>query len=125
VKTACIGPAGEKMVSFALINCEFNRHAGRAGTGAVMGSKNLKALVLRGSKAVIPADPPHSAQLSTRHTANWQAMKRSLRLPLTALPLQLTLPMTSSCCQPTTTTTALSRGFRLEQRSPAQALLAA
>jgi len=58
VKTACIGPAGEKMVSFALINCEFNRHAGRAGTGAVMGSKNLKALVLRGSKAVIPADPP-------------------------------------------------------------------
>ncbi|MDZ4132315.1 MAG: aldehyde ferredoxin oxidoreductase family protein, partial [Dethiobacteria bacterium] len=58
VKTACVGPAGEKMVSFALINCEFNRHAGRAGTGAVMGSKNLKALVLRGSKAVIPADPP-------------------------------------------------------------------
>ena len=57
VKTACIGPAGEKMVSFALINCEYNRHAGRAGTGAVMGSKNLKALVLRGSKAVTPADP--------------------------------------------------------------------
>ncbi len=57
VKTACIGPAGEKMVSFALINCEYNRHAGRAGTGAVMGSKNLKALVLRGSKAVTVADP--------------------------------------------------------------------
>ena len=57
VKTACIGPAGEKMVSFALINCEYNRHAGRAGTGAVMGSKKLKALVLRGSKAVTPADP--------------------------------------------------------------------
>lgn len=56
VKTACIGPAGEKMVSFALINCEFNRHAGRAGTGAVMGSKNLKAVVLRGSKAVVPDD---------------------------------------------------------------------
>ena len=57
VKTACIGPAGEKMVSFALINCEFNRHAGRAGTGAVMGSKNLKAVVLRGSKPVTTADP--------------------------------------------------------------------
>ena len=57
VKTACIGPAGEKKVSFALINCEFNRHAGRAGTGAVMGSKNLKALVLRGSKTITPADP--------------------------------------------------------------------
>jgi aldehyde:ferredoxin oxidoreductase len=57
VKTACIGPAGEKMVSFALINCEFNRHAGRAGTGAVMGSKNLKAVVLRGHHPVVPADP--------------------------------------------------------------------
>ena len=57
VKTACIGPAGEKMVSFALINCEYNRHAGRGGTGAVMGSKKLKALVLRGSRPVTPADP--------------------------------------------------------------------
>ena len=57
VKTACIGPAGEKMVSFALINCEFNRHAGRAGTGAVMGSKRLKALVLRGRNTITPADP--------------------------------------------------------------------
>ena len=57
VKTACIGPAGEKMVSFALINCEYNRHAGRGGTGAVMGSKNLKALTLRGTKTIVPADP--------------------------------------------------------------------
>ncbi len=57
VKTACIGPAGENMVSYALINCEYNRHAGRAGTGAVMGSKNLKAVVLRGSETVSPANP--------------------------------------------------------------------
>ncbi len=56
IKTACIGPAGEKKVSFALINCEYNRHAGRAGTGAVMGSKNLKALALRGSRPLVPAD---------------------------------------------------------------------
>lgn len=56
VKTACIGPAGEKMVSYALINCEYNRHAGRGGTGAVMGSKNLKAIVLRGRQAVRPHD---------------------------------------------------------------------
>jgi aldehyde:ferredoxin oxidoreductase len=58
VKTACIGPAGEKMVSYALINCEYNRHAGRGGAGAVMGSKNLKALVLRGSQAVRVSDLP-------------------------------------------------------------------
>lgn len=52
IKTACIGPAGENMVSFALVNCEYNRHAGRGGTGAVMGSKNLKAVVLRGRQLV-------------------------------------------------------------------------
>ncbi len=56
VKTACIGPAGENMVSHALINCEYNRHAGRGGTGAVMGAKNLKAIALRGTKTLAPAD---------------------------------------------------------------------
>jgi len=57
VKTACIGPAGEKKVAYALVNCEYNRHAGRGGTGAVMGAKNLKAVVLRGRKVVRPFDP--------------------------------------------------------------------
>lgn len=57
VKTACIGPAGEKMVSYALVNCEYNRHAGRGGTGAVMGSKNLKAVTLYGSKTIRVHDP--------------------------------------------------------------------
>ena len=57
VKTACIGPAGEKMVSYALVNCEYNRHAGRGGTGAVMGSKNLKAVTLYGSRTIRVHDP--------------------------------------------------------------------
>ncbi|KJS21563.1 MAG: aldehyde:ferredoxin oxidoreductase [Clostridiaceae bacterium BRH_c20a] len=52
VKIASIGPAGEKLVKFALISCEYNRHAGRGGTGAVMGSKHLKAIALRGSKVI-------------------------------------------------------------------------
>lgn len=56
-KTACIGPAGEKMVSYALVNCEYNRHAGRGGTGAVMGSKNLKAVTLRGNRTIRVYDP--------------------------------------------------------------------
>ncbi len=42
-----IGPAGESMVSYANI-CSGHRFAGRGGVGAVMGSKNLKALVARG-----------------------------------------------------------------------------
>ena len=49
---ACIGPAGEKMVKFAHINTELYRQAGRGGLGAVMGSKNLKAIVVKGQKPI-------------------------------------------------------------------------
>jgi aldehyde:ferredoxin oxidoreductase len=52
VKTATIGPAGENLVPYALICCETNRQAGRGGAGAVMGSKNLKALALKGNSLV-------------------------------------------------------------------------
>lgn len=55
-KVACIGPAGEKMVLFAAVMNEMQRAAGRTGVGAVMGSKNLKAIVVRGSKGVKIAD---------------------------------------------------------------------
>lgn len=53
---AVIGPAGENMVSFAHINHDFGRQAGRGGVGAVMGSKKVKAIVLRGTKSVPVAD---------------------------------------------------------------------
>ena len=49
VRVACIGPAGERLVRFAHINTERYRQAGRGGTGAVMGSKNLKAVAVRGT----------------------------------------------------------------------------
>ena len=47
-----IGQAGENSVKFALISCEFNRQAGRGGAGAVMGSKNLKAVAIEGRRLV-------------------------------------------------------------------------
>ena len=53
---ACIGPAGERMVLFANVMNECNRAAGRTGVGAVMGSKNLKAVAVRGTGAVRVAD---------------------------------------------------------------------
>ena len=56
-KIACIGPAGEKLVLIASIMNEMNRAAGRSGVGAVMGSKNLKAIAVLGSGAVRVADP--------------------------------------------------------------------
>lgn len=55
-KVACIGPAGENLVKFACIMNEYNRAAGRSGVGAVMGFKNLKAVVVRGSASVKVAD---------------------------------------------------------------------
>jgi len=49
-KVACIGPAGENQVLISCIINDRNRAFGRGGMGAVMGSKNLKAIVVYGSK---------------------------------------------------------------------------
>jgi aldehyde:ferredoxin oxidoreductase len=47
-----IGPAGEELVRFACINSDLYRQAARGGVGAVMGSKNLKAIVVKGNKGI-------------------------------------------------------------------------
>jgi aldehyde:ferredoxin oxidoreductase len=73
VKTAVIGPAGENRVPFALIGCEFNRQAGRAGGGAVMGSKNLKAIALRGTRLVKVHDPDRFARACRQALAELDA----------------------------------------------------
>ena len=56
VRVSCIGPAGEKLVLFACIINEKTRAAGRGGVGAVMGSKNLKAIAARGDLPIKAAD---------------------------------------------------------------------
>ncbi len=55
--SACIGPAGERLVRFANIMIGGANSAGRGGLGAIMGAKNLKAIVGEGSKKVTLADP--------------------------------------------------------------------
>ncbi|MEM2849707.1 MAG: aldehyde ferredoxin oxidoreductase C-terminal domain-containing protein, partial [Candidatus Bathyarchaeia archaeon] len=55
VRVASIGPAGENLVKYANIINDRGRAAGRCGLGAVMGSKNLKALAVKGSVKLIPA----------------------------------------------------------------------
>lgn len=57
VKVACIGPAGEHQVRYACIMVSYARSAARAGMGAVMGSKNLKAVAVRGFGGIHLADP--------------------------------------------------------------------
>jgi Aldehyde:ferredoxin oxidoreductase len=51
-KVLCIGPAGEKLSLMAAVMNDVDRAAGRGGVGAVMGSKNLKAIVVKGSGKV-------------------------------------------------------------------------
>jgi len=57
IRTSSIGPAGENMVRFACIMNDLTEAHGRGGTGAVMGSKNLKAIAAYGRKRPEVADP--------------------------------------------------------------------
>jgi aldehyde:ferredoxin oxidoreductase len=64
VEIAQIGPAGEKLVKYACIMNMCNRANGRNGVGAVMGSKNLKAVVVKKSKTIKPIDPDNFRKLT-------------------------------------------------------------
>jgi aldehyde:ferredoxin oxidoreductase len=72
---ACIGPAGERLVPFASVINE-RRAAGRGGAGAVMGSKNLKAVAVRGTRKMDPVHPRafqdavKHIYLDTKHNAH-------------------------------------------------------
>src|SRR6476619_3640819 len=55
-QTAAIGPAGERQVRYATVSHD-GRHAGRGGMGAVLGAKNLKAVLVRSATRVRIADP--------------------------------------------------------------------
>lgn len=67
VGTICIGPAGENLVSFASINSDYYRQAARGGVGAVMGSKNLKALSVRGTKGIKCEDTQGLLDIVLKH----------------------------------------------------------
>jgi aldehyde:ferredoxin oxidoreductase len=75
VGVSSIGQAGEKLVRFACINSDFYRQAGRGGVGAVMGSKNLKAIVVKGKKEVDLHDRKRLIELNRE---NYQRAKKSV-----------------------------------------------
>jgi len=68
IKVLQIGPAGEKQVRFAAIINNCNRANGRTGMGAVMGSKNMKAIAVRGTRKPVLADQDAFRQLVRRGT---------------------------------------------------------
>ncbi len=57
IRVASIGVSGERGVKYACVVNDMHRAAGRSGVGAVMGSKNLKAVAIRGSSGVRMDDP--------------------------------------------------------------------
>lgn len=63
-----IGPAGEKLVRYSCITHNIGRNAGRTGIGAVMGSKNLKAIAVRGTKNIEVADKNLLQKLTKKAT---------------------------------------------------------
>jgi aldehyde:ferredoxin oxidoreductase len=71
-----IGPAGENGVLFAGLFCDHGRTAGRTGMGAVAGSKNLKAIAVKGSKKIPLDHPDEYAHL--RSSANHALRKDNL-----------------------------------------------
>ncbi|UCF96824.1 MAG: aldehyde ferredoxin oxidoreductase family protein [Spirochaetaceae bacterium] len=66
-EVACIGPAGEKMSMIAGISTDKGRFAARSGIGAVMGSKKLKAVVLKGTQPIVLSDPGGMKALRKKH----------------------------------------------------------
>jgi aldehyde:ferredoxin oxidoreductase len=67
-----IGPAGENGVSFAGMYCDHGRSAGRTGLGAVAGSKNLKAIAVKGTKKIPLV---HSDQFAPLRSASNRFLK--------------------------------------------------
>ena len=64
VRTACIGQAGENKVKFASIMFDKYRAAAKTGVGCVMGSKNLKAIAVKGTKKIHVANPEKVEELA-------------------------------------------------------------
>ncbi|MBN2050905.1 MAG: aldehyde ferredoxin oxidoreductase family protein, partial [Spirochaetales bacterium] len=68
-RVACIGPAGERLSMIAGISTDQGRYAARSALGAVMGSKNVKALVAAGGDFPALADPEAMKELRKKHRA--------------------------------------------------------
>ncbi|MFQ6076632.1 MAG: aldehyde ferredoxin oxidoreductase family protein [Candidatus Bathyarchaeia archaeon] len=79
-RTAQIGPGGEGLVRYACVINDLKHSAGRTGLGAVMGSKNLKAIAVRGRGRVEMAEPERVRELASWMRENVMAKAKRLHL---------------------------------------------
>ena len=82
-RVACIGPAGERLVRFAAVMNDKDRAAGRSGVGAVMGSKNLKAVAVRGRGQISLANPERFKTFNQEILGRFKAANKKTPLGLT------------------------------------------
>ncbi len=68
-RVASIGPAGERLIRFANVSNDVEHFNGRTGMGAVLGSKNLKAVAVRGAKRMESAEPEKVKEIAHWHNA--------------------------------------------------------
>ncbi|MFI5461599.1 MAG: aldehyde ferredoxin oxidoreductase family protein [Isosphaerales bacterium] len=66
-QVASIGPAGERLIPFATLSHD-GRHAGRGGLGSVLGSKQIKAIAVRGNHRTPSADPERTVALAKHYS---------------------------------------------------------
>ena len=94
LRVASIGQAGENLIRFACIMNDKHRAAGRSGVGAVMGSKHLKAIAVRGTKGISVAKPKEFME------ATWAMQKKLKESParesMTLLGTAQTIDMTNA-----------------------------
>lgn len=67
VRVVSIGPAGERLVSYSCLQNDLEHFNGRTGMGAVMGSKKLKAIAVRGTEKMVVADPDKVKEIAQWH----------------------------------------------------------
>jgi len=66
VHIASIGPAGEKLVKYSLISVDVHRQAARGGLGAIFGSKNLKAVAIKGNGSILLDQPSRFMKIAKK-----------------------------------------------------------
>ncbi|MFW9919900.1 MAG: aldehyde ferredoxin oxidoreductase family protein [Candidatus Thorarchaeota archaeon] len=69
-----IGPAGEQKVLFATASCEIAHQTGRGGAGAVLGSKNIKSILVRGTKEIASSDVQAIKAVNKEFTQQWRSL---------------------------------------------------
>jgi len=77
-----IGPAGENLVRFANVISDLGRAFAKCGMGAIMGSKKLKAIAIRGTKGIKVAHPKQLEEVARETLQEWQSLEEMYRARL-------------------------------------------